>query len=56
MGQQQFKDEVLSQQVSQNDVEGIRSLRHEGAGLEVFHLSTPSSHIYTCKEGRTPLN
>ncbi|KAH0918587.1 hypothetical protein HID58_026247 [Brassica napus] len=44
MGQQQFKDEVLFQHVSQNDVEGIKSLCHEGAGLE-----------WSDKEGRTPL-
>ncbi|KAF8092608.1 hypothetical protein N665_0408s0005 [Sinapis alba] len=44
MGQQQFKDELVSQQVSPNDVEGIKSLRHEGAGLECAE-----------KEGRTPL-
>ncbi|CAH8385909.1 unnamed protein product [Eruca vesicaria subsp. sativa] len=43
MGQQQ-QDEVLFQQVSHNDVEGIKSLCHEGAGLE-----------WADKEGRTPL-
>ncbi|VVB10530.1 unnamed protein product [Arabis nemorensis] len=44
MGQQQSKDELLFQKVSYNDVEAIKSLHHEGAGLE-----------WVDKEGRTPL-
>lgn len=41
MGQQQSqtKDEILFQEVSNNNVEGIKSLCREGAGLEVFLLS-----------------
>ena len=35
MGQQQSKDELLYQQVSYGNAEGIKSLRREGAGLEV---------------------
>ncbi|KAL1200044.1 putative E3 ubiquitin-protein ligase XBAT34 [Cardamine amara subsp. amara] len=44
MRQQQSEEELLFQQVSNNDVEGIKSLRHDGAGLE-----------WVDKEGRTPL-
>ncbi|CAN6827378.1 unnamed protein product [Brassica oleracea] len=44
MGQQQLKDEMLFQKVNHNDVESIKSLCHEGAGLE-----------WADKEGRTPL-
>jgi hypothetical protein len=46
MGQQQSqsKDEMLFQEVSNNNVEGIKSLHHEGAGLEGVD-----------KLGRTPL-
>ncbi|KAF6150927.1 hypothetical protein GIB67_026848 [Kingdonia uniflora] len=44
MGQQQSKDELLYQQVNYGNVEGIRSLRQEGAGLE-----------WIDKEGKTPL-
>ncbi|CAN6988843.1 unnamed protein product [Brassica oleracea var. botrytis] len=44
MGQQQLKDEMLFQRVNHNDVESIKSLCHEGAGLE-----------WADKEGRTPL-
>ena len=36
MGQQQSKDELLYQQVSYGNIEGIKSLRAEGAGLEVI--------------------
>ena len=35
MGQQQSKGELLFQQVSYGNAEGIRSLRREGADLEV---------------------
>ena len=38
MGQQQSKDELLYQQVSYGNAEGIKSLRREGAGLEVILL------------------
>uniref|UniRef100_A0A1J3DF44 Putative E3 ubiquitin-protein ligase XBAT34 n=1 Tax=Noccaea caerulescens TaxID=107243 RepID=A0A1J3DF44_NOCCA len=44
MGQQQSQEELLFQQVSHSNVEGIKSLRREGAGLECVD-----------KEGRTPL-
>ncbi|KAL0680036.1 hypothetical protein Bca4012_008017 [Brassica carinata] len=44
MGQQQLKDEMLFQKVNHNDVESIKSLCQEGAGLE-----------WADKEGRTPL-
>lgn len=35
MGLQQSKDELLYQQVGYGNSEGIKSLRNEGAGLEV---------------------
>lgn len=44
MGQQQSKDELLYQQVSYANIEGIKALHREGAGLE-----------YVDREGKTPL-
>ncbi|KAF8083206.1 hypothetical protein N665_0788s0006 [Sinapis alba] len=44
MGQQQSKGELLFQQVSYGNSEGIRSLHHEGADLE-----------WMDREGKTPL-
>ncbi|KAJ6313228.1 hypothetical protein OIU77_014685 [Salix suchowensis] len=44
MGQQQSKDELLYQQVKYGNIEGIKTLRREGAGLE-----------WIDKEGKTPL-
>ncbi|KAI3756702.1 hypothetical protein L1987_56524 [Smallanthus sonchifolius] len=44
MGLQQSKDELLYQQVSYGNTEGIKKLRSEGAGLE-----------WMDKEGKTPL-
>ncbi|KAL6522757.1 hypothetical protein OROHE_016604 [Orobanche hederae] len=44
MGQQQSKDELLHQQVNYGNVEGIKTLRSEGAGLE-----------WIDSEGKTPL-
>ncbi|KAB5537651.1 hypothetical protein DKX38_015184 [Salix brachista] len=44
MGQQQSKDELLYQQVKYSNIEGIKTLRREGAGLE-----------WIDKEGKTPL-
>ncbi|XP_060181672.1 putative E3 ubiquitin-protein ligase XBAT35 isoform X1 [Lycium barbarum] len=44
MGQQQSKDELLYQQVNYGNVQGIKSLHSEGAGLE-----------WIDKEGKTPL-
>lgn len=44
MGQQQSKDELLHQQVVYGNVEGIKALSREGAGLE-----------WTDREGKTPL-
>ncbi|XP_077252125.1 putative E3 ubiquitin-protein ligase XBOS34 [Tasmannia lanceolata] len=44
MGQTQSKDELLYQQVSYGNIEGIKVLRGEGAGLE-----------WIDKEGKTPL-
>ncbi|KFK21923.1 hypothetical protein AALP_AAs63887U000300 [Arabis alpina] len=44
MGQHQSKDELVFQKVSYSDVEAIKSLHHDGAGLE-----------WVDKEGRTPL-
>lgn len=35
MGQPQSKDELLYQQVKDGNIEGIKALRHQGAGLEV---------------------
>ncbi|KAJ9700705.1 hypothetical protein PVL29_006162 [Vitis rotundifolia] len=44
MGQQQSKDELLHQQVVYGNVEGIKALSREGAGLE-----------WADREGKTPL-
>ncbi|KAF8388236.1 hypothetical protein HHK36_026902 [Tetracentron sinense] len=44
MGQQQSKDELVYQQVNYGNVEGIKALCREGAGLE-----------WIDKEGKTPL-
>ncbi|GAB2265981.1 hypothetical protein Dimus_001012 [Dionaea muscipula] len=44
MGQQQSKDEQLYNQVNHGNIEAIKSLRAEGAGLE-----------YVDREGKTPL-
>ncbi|KAK9931161.1 hypothetical protein M0R45_018453 [Rubus argutus] len=44
MGLQQSKDELLYEQVSYGNVEGIKSLRSQGAGLE-----------WIDREGKTPL-
>ncbi|XP_022760285.1 putative E3 ubiquitin-protein ligase XBAT35 isoform X4 [Durio zibethinus] len=44
MGQQQSKDELLYNQVSYGNTEGIKALRREGAGLE-----------WIDREGKTPL-
>ncbi|XP_011091307.1 putative E3 ubiquitin-protein ligase XBAT35 isoform X2 [Sesamum indicum] len=44
MGQQQSKEELLYQHVTYGDIEGIRALRREGAGLE-----------WIDREGKTPL-
>ncbi|XP_008802134.4 putative E3 ubiquitin-protein ligase XBAT34 isoform X2 [Phoenix dactylifera] len=44
MGAQQSKDELLYQQVNHGNIEGIRALRHQGAGLE-----------WMDKKGKTPL-
>ncbi|PQQ07451.1 putative E3 ubiquitin-protein ligase XBAT34 isoform X2 [Prunus yedoensis var. nudiflora] len=44
MGLQQSKDELLYQQVSYGNIEGIKALRREGAGLE-----------WIDREGKTPL-
>lgn len=37
MGQSQSKDELLHQQVSYGNVEGIKALHSQGAGLEVSY-------------------
>jgi hypothetical protein len=39
MGLQQSKEELLYQQVNYGNVDGIRNLRAQGAGLEVSHPS-----------------
>ncbi|KAK4258388.1 hypothetical protein QN277_007843 [Acacia crassicarpa] len=44
MGQAQSKNELLYQQVSYGNIEGIKALRREGAGLE-----------WVDREGKTPL-
>lgn len=41
MGQQQSKDELLYQQVNYGNIEGIKALRSDGAGLEVYYI-----HLY----------
>lgn len=40
MGAQQSKEELLYQQVNYGNIEGIRALRSQGAGLEVSHTIT----------------
>ena len=40
MGQRQSKDELLSQQVSYANIEGIKALHREGAGLEVMFYNS----------------
>ncbi|GKV19062.1 hypothetical protein SLEP1_g29362 [Rubroshorea leprosula] len=44
MGQQQSKDELVYQQVNYGNIEGIKALRREGAGLE-----------WIDRDGKTPL-
>ncbi|KAL1535698.1 putative E3 ubiquitin-protein ligase XBAT35 isoform X2 [Salvia divinorum] len=44
MGQRQSKDELLYQQANSGNIEGIKALRRDGAGLE-----------WIDKEGKTPL-
>uniref|UniRef100_A0A452XYJ1 Uncharacterized protein n=1 Tax=Aegilops tauschii subsp. strangulata TaxID=200361 RepID=A0A452XYJ1_AEGTS len=44
MGMQQSKEELLYQQVNYGNIEGIRNLRAQGAGVE-----------WIDKEGKTPL-
>lgn len=44
MGQQQSKGELLFQQVSYGNAEGIRALRRDGADLEV----PSSSQFFFC--------
>jgi len=46
MGQQQSKDELLYQQVSYGNAEGIKSLRREGASLEVILLLLFVNHYF----------
>lgn len=36
MGQQQSKEELLYEQVNYGNIEGIKALHREGAGLEVL--------------------
>ncbi|GFZ14271.1 hypothetical protein Acr_24g0004610 [Actinidia rufa] len=61
MGQHQSKDELLYQQVNNGNVEGIKALRSEGAGLEVTELSLSIllfDHFHVSgltKKGETPL-
>lgn len=45
MGQQQSKGELLFQQVNYGNIEGIKSLRNEGASLEVSTIFLP---IFLC--------
>ncbi|KAL9262520.1 putative E3 ubiquitin-protein ligase XBOS34 [Drosera capensis] len=44
MGQQQSKEELLHQEVESGNIDAIKTLRAEGAGLE-----------YVDREGKTPL-
>lgn len=39
MGAHQSKEELVYQQVNYGNIEGIKSLRREGAGLEVSNFS-----------------
>lgn len=48
MGQQQSKDELLYQQVNYGNIEGIKALRNDGAGLEVSIFSLISI-ILVCR-------
>ncbi|XP_051129350.1 putative E3 ubiquitin-protein ligase XBAT35 [Andrographis paniculata] len=48
MGQQQSKDELLYQQVSYGNVEGIKALRSQGAGLEWIDREGKTALIAAC--------
>lgn len=45
MGQQQSKDELLYQQVNYGNIEGIKALHSEGAGLEVYVTIFITTHF-----------
>ncbi|KAK4427814.1 putative E3 ubiquitin-protein ligase XBAT35 [Sesamum alatum] len=48
MGQQQSKDELLYQHVTYGDIEGIKALRREGAGLEWIDREGKTALIAAC--------
>lgn len=48
MGQQQSKDELLYQQVSYGNIEGIKALRTQGAGLEWVDREGKTALIAAC--------
>ncbi|KAI3459518.1 hypothetical protein Pfo_016181 [Paulownia fortunei] len=48
MGQQQSKDELLYQQVDYGNVEGIKALRSQGAGLEWIDSEGKTALIIAC--------
>ncbi|KAL2242628.1 UNVERIFIED_CONTAM: putative E3 ubiquitin-protein ligase XBAT35 [Sesamum indicum] len=48
MGQQQSKDELLYQQVNYANVEGIKALRSQGAGLEWIDSEGKTALIVAC--------
>ncbi|KAL0392717.1 UNVERIFIED_CONTAM: putative E3 ubiquitin-protein ligase XBAT35 [Sesamum radiatum] len=48
MGQQQSKDELLYQQVNYGNVEGIKALRSQGAGLEWIDSEGKTALVLAC--------
>ncbi|KAH6820642.1 hypothetical protein C2S53_019948 [Perilla frutescens var. hirtella] len=48
MGQQQSKDELLYQQVNYGNIEGIKALRSQGAGLEWIDSEGKTALVLAC--------
>ncbi|KAH6768455.1 hypothetical protein C2S51_013791 [Perilla frutescens var. frutescens] len=48
MGQQQSKDELLYQQVNYGNIEGIKALRSQGAGLEWIDSEGKTALVVAC--------
>lgn len=51
MGLQQSKEELLYQQVNYGNIEGIKALRSQGAGLEVSQAMSRVEFIESIKMG-----
>lgn len=48
MGQQPSKDELLYQQVNYGNIEGVKALHNDGAGLEVISLQFFAFVVVLC--------